>query len=75
VPFTKFSEYHDAPNPKTLKNADDSPHPMAGKKDVVCFALNEECPFAAFAGIWTQWTGMRGTKANLIDGAISSKAS
>lgn len=68
VPFTSFSEYNDVANPKSIKNADGSPHPMAGKKDVVWFALNEERPLAAFAGIWTPWTGTRGTKANPIEG-------
>lgn len=38
VPFTSFSEYDDTANPKSLKKADGSPHPMAGKKDVVWFA-------------------------------------
>jgi putative SOS response-associated peptidase YedK len=68
VPFTSFSEYNDVANPKTLKDSDGRPHPMAGKKEVVWFALNEERPLAAFAGIWTPWTGTRGTKANPIEG-------
>ncbi len=68
VPFTSFSEYDQKANPKSLKNADGSPHAMAGKKDVVWFALNEKRPLAAFAGIWTVYAGVRGTKANPIEG-------
>jgi putative SOS response-associated peptidase YedK len=68
VPATSFSEYSDTANPKTLKNPDGSPHPMAGKKDVVWFALALERPLFAFAGIWTDWTGTRGTKANSVEG-------
>jgi putative SOS response-associated peptidase YedK len=68
VPATSFSEYNDKANPKSLKSPDGSPHPMAGKKDVVWFALNpSRLPFA-FAGIWTEWEGARGTKANPIEG-------
>lgn len=68
VPFTSFSEYDDKANPKSKKNDDGSPHPMAGKKDVVWFALNEDRPLAAFAGIWTVFNGERGTKAKPIPG-------
>lgn len=68
VPFTSFSEYNDTANPKSLKNDDGTPHPMAGKKDVVWFALNQDRPLCAFAGIWTPWTGTRGTKANPVEG-------
>ncbi|CAN5491998.1 SOS response-associated peptidase [soil metagenome] len=68
VPATSFSEYNDVANPKSLKNPDGSPHPLAGKKDVVWFALNEERPLFAFAGIWTNWHGVRGTKSNPIEG-------
>jgi len=32
------------------------------------FALSEERPLFAFAGIWTPWTGVRGTKANPVEG-------
>jgi putative SOS response-associated peptidase YedK len=70
VPFTSFSEYNDVANPKSLKNPDGSAHPIAGKKDVVWFALNDERPLAAFAGIWTPWTGTRGAKANPIEGDL-----
>ncbi|WP_428029479.1 SOS response-associated peptidase [Ancylobacter sp.] len=56
VPFTSFSEYAPVPNPAT------------GRKDVVWFALNEERPLAFFAGLWTGWTGTRGTKAAPVEG-------
>jgi putative SOS response-associated peptidase YedK len=68
VPATSFSEYNDTPNPKSLKNPDGSPHPMAGKKDVVWFALDKSRPMFSFAGVWTAWKGARGTKANPIEG-------
>ncbi|MDB5627157.1 MAG: hypothetical protein JWR73_2959 [Tardiphaga sp.] len=32
------------------------------------FALNDERPVFAFAGIWRPWTGVRGTKANPVVG-------
>ena len=32
------------------------------------FALDESRPLLAFAGIWTEWIGVRGTKANPIEG-------
>ncbi len=41
---------------------------MAKEKDVVWFALNKDWPLCAFAGIWTPWTGTRGTKANPVEG-------
>lgn len=47
VPFTSFSEYE--------TTAD-------GKKQPVWFALNEDRPLAAFAGIWTNWTSVRKAK-------------
>jgi putative SOS response-associated peptidase YedK len=68
VPASSFSEYNDAANPKSLKNPDGTPHAMAGKKDVVWFALSPERPAFAFAGMWTLWNGTRGTKANPIEG-------
>jgi len=68
VPFTSFSEYDDKANPKSLKGEDGTPHPMAGKKDVVWFALDQDRPLAAFAGIWTPFSGTRGTKANPVTG-------
>jgi putative SOS response-associated peptidase YedK len=68
VPANSFSEYNDVANPKSLKNADGSPHAMAGKKDVMWFALSPDRPLFAFAGLWTPWGGVRGTKAKPIEG-------
>jgi putative SOS response-associated peptidase YedK len=68
VPANSFSEYDDKPNPASLKNPDGSKHPMAGKKDVVWFALDPSRPLFSFAGIWTDWEGARGTKSNPIEG-------
>lgn len=56
VPFTSFSEYDDAPDPAT------------GRKDVVWFARDESRPLTFFAGLWTRWTGVRGTKKNPEEG-------
>jgi putative SOS response-associated peptidase YedK len=53
VPVTAFSEY-----------ADTKP-----KKTPVWFALEDERPLFAFAGIWRPWTGVRGTKAENPDRA------
>jgi putative SOS response-associated peptidase YedK len=50
VPFNSFAEYAPEPNPETKK------------KDVVWFALSDDRPLAAFAGIWTEYRGDRGTK-------------
>ncbi|RAI42928.1 SOS response-associated peptidase [Rhodoplanes roseus] len=44
VPFTSFSEYETT---------------SEGKKVPVWFALGEDRPLAAFAGIWTTWTSVR----------------
>src|SRR3954465_15730399 len=52
VPFTSFCEYADTKPKKTSK----------------WFALNETRPLLAFAGIWTEWIGIRGTKANPVEG-------
>lgn len=52
VPFTSFCEYADTKPRKT---------PM-------WFAMDETRPLTAFAGVWTQWTGTRGTKANPVEG-------
>ena len=41
VPANSFAEYAPEPNPETKK------------KDVVWFALNDDRPLTAFAGIWT----------------------
>ena len=39
------------------------PNPETKKKDVVWFALNDDRPLFAFAGIWTTYNGDRGTKS------------
>ena len=52
VPFTSFCEY-----------ADTKP-----RKTPTWFALDESRPLAVFAGVWTNWTGIRGTKANPVEG-------
>lgn len=52
VPFTSFCEY-----------ADTKP-----RKTPTWFALDESRPLVCFAGIWTTWTGTRGTKANPVVG-------
>jgi putative SOS response-associated peptidase YedK len=52
VPLTSFSEYKDTKPRKTP----------------IWFALSEERPLAAFAGIWRPWTGVRGTKADPVEG-------
>ena len=56
VPFNSFAEYAPEPNPETKKN------------DVVWFALNDDPPLTAFAGIWTEFKGDRGTKSKPIPG-------
>jgi putative SOS response-associated peptidase YedK len=56
VPANSFAEYALEPNPETKK------------KDVVWFALNEDRPLFAFAGVWTEFTGDRGTKSKPIPG-------
>src|SRR6187431_1738103 len=47
VPANSFAEYAPEPNPETKK------------KDVVWFALNDDRPLFAFAGIWTTFNGPR----------------
>ena len=49
VPFNSFAEYAPETNPETKK------------KDVVWFALDDNRPLTAFAGIWTEFKGDRGT--------------
>jgi putative SOS response-associated peptidase YedK len=56
VPANSFSEYAPVPNPETKK------------KDVVWFALNDDRPLFAFAGIWIEFRGDRGTKSKPIPG-------
>jgi putative SOS response-associated peptidase YedK len=52
VPWTSFCEY-----------ADTKP-----KKTPTWLALSEDRPLAFFAGLWTTWTGIRGTKVNPVEG-------
>jgi putative SOS response-associated peptidase YedK len=56
VPANSFAEYAPEMNPATKK------------KDVVWFALNDDRPLFAFAGIWTTFNGDRGTKSKPIAG-------
>ncbi len=56
VPFNSFAEYAPEANPETRK------------KDVVWFAINDDRPLTCFAGIWTEFTGDRGTKSKPIPG-------
>jgi putative SOS response-associated peptidase YedK len=56
VPANSFAEYAPEANPASKK------------KDVVWFALNENRPLFAFAGIWTEFKGDRGTKSKPIPG-------
>jgi putative SOS response-associated peptidase YedK len=52
VPFNSFCEYADTKQRKTP----------------TWFAFSDERPLAVFAGIWTNWRGKRGTKANPVEG-------
>ena len=52
VPATSFCEY-----------ADTKPH-----KTPIWFALAEERPLFAFAGLWTRWRGVRGPKRAPVAG-------
>ncbi len=45
-----------------------SANPETKKKDVVWFALNDDRPLFAFAGICTEFKGDRGTKSKPIPG-------
>jgi putative SOS response-associated peptidase YedK len=56
VPANSFAEY--APEP----------HPETKKKDVVWFALEDDRPLFAFAGVWTEFNGDRGPKSKPIPG-------
>jgi putative SOS response-associated peptidase YedK len=56
VPANSFAEYAPLPTPQTKK------------KDVVWFALGDDRPLFAFAGIWTTFNGARGTKSEPIPG-------
>jgi putative SOS response-associated peptidase YedK len=44
------------------------PNPETKKKDVVWFTLNDDRPLIAFAGIWTEFKGDRGTKSKPVPG-------
>ncbi|THD70219.1 MAG: SOS response-associated peptidase [Bradyrhizobium sp.] len=54
VQVNSFAEYAPEPNPET------------NKKDVVWFALDDGRPPFAFAGIWTEFRGDRGTKSKPV---------
>jgi putative SOS response-associated peptidase YedK len=56
VPATSFAEYAPEPNPET------------GKKDIVWFARDDARPPFAFAGIWTEFKGDRGTRSKPVPG-------
>ena len=56
VPANSFAEYAPEPNPETKK------------KDVVWFALNDDRPLFAFAGMWMTFNGDRGTKSKPVPG-------
>jgi hypothetical protein len=53
-----------------LPNTRAQPNPETKKKDVVWFALNDDRRLTAFAGIWTEFKGDRGTKSKTIPGAV-----
>jgi hypothetical protein len=44
------------------------PNPETKRKDVVWFALNDDRPPTAFAGIWTTFNGDRGTTSKPVPG-------
>ncbi len=52
VPATSFCEYEDTKPRKTP----------------TWFALSEDRPLFAFAGVWTPWRGVRGTKSASVEG-------
>ena len=52
VPATSFCEYEDTKRRKTP----------------VWFALAQDRPLFAFAGLWTPWRGLRGPKSAPVDG-------
>jgi putative SOS response-associated peptidase YedK len=56
VPANSFAEYAPEPNPETKK------------KDVVWFALDDDRPLFAFAGIWITFNSDRGTKSKPVPG-------
>lgn len=52
MPATSFCEYEDT----------------KPKKTPIWFALDDSRPLFAFAGLWTQWRGVRGPKSAPVDG-------
>jgi putative SOS response-associated peptidase YedK len=56
VPATSFCEYAENPNKKEKK------------KIPTWFALSDKRPLFFFAGVWKQWEGTRGTKAEPVKG-------
>jgi putative SOS response-associated peptidase YedK len=52
VPATSFCEYAD----------------MKPRKTPTWFALSEDRPLFAFAGLWTRWRGVRGPKSAPVEG-------
>src|SRR3979490_940431 len=60
VPANSFAEYAPEPNPETKK------------KDVVWFALNDDRPLFAFAGIWTTVNVDAGTNEKPRRGPITA---
>jgi putative SOS response-associated peptidase YedK len=56
VPATSFCEYNDQPDPKTKR------------KTPIWFALSDKRPLFFFAGVWKEWAGARGTKADPVTG-------
>lgn len=56
VPVTSFCEFTDKLDPKTKR------------KTPTWFALSKKRPIFFFAGIWREWTGTRGTKADPVEG-------
>lgn len=56
VPATSFCE------PST------QPDPITGKKTWHWFALDDDRPLFFFAGLWTRWSGARGSQKKPVDG-------
>ena len=57
--MSSFCEYADTKPQKTPK----------------WFAIDETLPLVTFAGIWTEWNGIRGTKANPLGQASPLRVS
>lgn len=56
VPATSFLEFTDKIDPETER------------KTATWFALSKKRPIFFFAGIWREWQGARGTKADPVEG-------